>query len=1691
MGSRFARTLRWVFLFALGWLPTSSALAQASFSRGDTNASGGLDITDGIRVFGFLFLGSPAELECRDAADANDDGILNLTDGIHVLQFLFSDGAAPGEPFPDCGEDLTEDALTCIAFDACPQGPSEPLPAPELTALPRVTRDREVAVSGTTAPNTEVEVVVGDQMLRGTSDANGSFSIPVTLVENRLNRLFVTAITVDGVRSAPSAAVVTHDEEPPKLFVDFPALGSRLTSESVTVVGRVSDMLSGFRGLLVTVNGESANVDIGIGTNGTFERANVPLPLGENTLAVTATDGLGNETTKTVTVTRVALSGRQLVVVTGNNQEGRVQSSLGEPLVVRLEEEDGTPVADAPVTFRVKRSDGVIGPHEEESSRRLEVTTNASGVAQVFYKLGTDAGCGNNRVEVSAADAQSPVFFCATATPAPESQINIGSGNNQRGEVGSPAVEPLRAWVSDGCNGTDEILVTFTVTRGDGTVNGEDSVTVPTSVTGHASVNFVLGSTPGNNVVEATFAGNRFGPANFVVFGVERSESLPTSFSGIVFDNSSQPIEGATCSLAIPGHDALQVVSSRNGQFRFVDVPVSGPGHLHVNGLTATHLGDDEGGAIPPGSFPSLSYEVCLVPNAENSLSTPVLLPPLEPDNATTYDGTKTVELTVKGVEGLRMVVRRGTRVTLPDGTVVDGRNGNATALALNQVHHDKVPMPMPDGAAPPFAWTLQPGGATFDPPLQVIYPNMSSLRPGAATFFLSFDHDTEQFAIVATGQVAEDGECIVSDPGSGIAKAGWGCNCPPYSVTGSCTSQCQSPPMPLVAQQLGPGSCVVQNNTIFRPDSGLESCECGFVQFSDINYAVGCNCSPGGVVATFAILAEVADMGYRSSITHPDDQELIRQHELRHIAVLQDFLNEICPDVQSVNGTTYPDAGSCQQAIADLERYLNTRFLELDARQDAVDTPSEMLVCRQLLVEYEGIGQFECPDIPTDIFFSFASPQSWQVSVGNGGLSTRYLSNFTVSNVSSPDLFGVDGPGTSPDFLSDDFLRIRAVRAERGLTEYAFSEVFQIRQGETYSVGNLTFTDSPPLTNHSLDLTAIPSVLTAVGENAQLATTALLSDGTTKDVTPRTEWTVYRTSNPNVVRVGRDGLAEATGVGRAVVTAVNEGATAVTQVLVVSGAEGTTTIDGVVQLSDGTPVAGATVSVAGQPVSTSTSLDGSFELVGVAAFVDRELAVVARLELDGRVLTGTVTGIEATPGGLSHAGVVTLEPFRDEVDLSGFTPEGENEQGFAEYTHNASGIRFVLLPGGTFPMGSGGVACITNDDEEVPSNGNERNARGEPHEVTVAELLVAKYEVCQAEWLGVFGFNPATFRPGGEGEEAIASNAPELLQDGAWLQLPVEGVSWNNAQHFCRLLDLDLPTEAQWEYACRGGTTTPWHFGDTIAADEANFDSSNARDCVTGPADATLSRTAPVSSFEPNPFGLFNVHGNVAEWTQDSFNGSFYSQPEATLANPVNVRGSTKVNRGGHWANRGTATRSSFRRPDSTSVRNQFIGFRPTKWANIDSDGDGLLDRREVPAGLDPHRTDSNGNGTPDGEEDTDGDGLTNLEEAVLRTSLNSPDSDGDGLRDGDELAFGANPLDHDTDNDGFGDNEEAAEGSDPADADSLPPSLNVGVAVGQTFTVRNNSDPSRTNRIAVGQNFTVENLATPPGDGGAGGEE
>jgi probable HAF family extracellular repeat protein len=772
---------------------------------------GELPITDSVRPLvasiippaGELLVGDLSEVvvtftEPVDSPDSRAVFVLDANDTLSspASVSLAGDGMSANytfdPPIAQCGEYTIaiSPSLTDTSGELLVQtSPIEvsgitPARAPELDPIAAATRDATVLISGIApdAASVEISSLVGVQVVDVTGDA---FGTEIFLAPDRLNTISVTAITACGTRSAPRTTQIIRDNERPNVFIDFPADGAQIQAGTTDVAGRVSDRLSGFQGLTVMVNGQPAVVDIGIGTNGTFFIPAVPLnAMGTTEIVVQATDGLGNGRVRQIAVQRVEVpaGSPMMEIASGNAQQGMIHQVLEQTIGVQMTRSDGSPFSGKVVTFKVTRSNGRLGGSMADAitngSLMYQVLTDSQGIARAHWRLGSDAGMGNNRVEVTSRDIAGTVIFCASATPGPADRILVGDMNNQRGEVGSPLRDPLRVYVTDGCNGVADTPVTYTVTRGDGVFdNGLQQITLSTDGTGHLDVPFTLGQTPGRNTVTATFEGNPGLPATFIATGIARNVDMPTTFLGTVLDNASRPLGNARLELFVNSQYVAEAFTDIDGNFIFTGVP-DGPAHVVADGSTANTLA---GESIPFNSFPFVGYDFTMVPNAENTLPQQILLPEKNPANQFTYDGTQDVELTVDGIEGLKFTVAAGTNVRLADGTLINGTNGNSILLTLDQVHFDDIPMPLPDGAAYPFAWTLQPKAATFDPPVAVELPNMAGLPAGAIGYILQWDGEVDEFVIAASGQVSEDGSLIKSDQGAGITVAGWGGACPPY----------------------------------------------------------------------------------------------------------------------------------------------------------------------------------------------------------------------------------------------------------------------------------------------------------------------------------------------------------------------------------------------------------------------------------------------------------------------------------------------------------------------------------------------------------------------------------------------------------------------------------------------------------------------------------------------------------------------------------------------------------------------------------------------------------------------------------------------------------------------------------------------------------------------------------------------
>jgi formylglycine-generating enzyme required for sulfatase activity len=204
--------------------------------------------------------------------------------------------------------------------------------------------------------------------------------------------------------------------------------------------------------------------------------------------------------------------------------------------------------------------------------------------------------------------------------------------------------------------------------------------------------------------------------------------------------------------------------------------------------------------------------------------------------------------------------------------------------------------------------------------------------------------------------------------------------------------------------------------------------------------------------------------------------------------------------------------------------------------------------------------------------------------------------------------------------------------------------------------------------------------------------------------------------------------------------------------------------------------------------------------------------------------------------------------------------------------------LDMVLIPAGKFKMGD----------------------LGKDHDVTLTRhFYMGKYEVTQEQWQSLMGNNPSIIK----GEK-----------------LPVTNVSWDSCQEFIKNLNVNtkgnyrLPTEAEWEYACRAGTSTPYSFGEIITPKDANY------------GDSEIGEPLAVGGYKPNSFGLYNMHGNVWEWCNDwqaAYSGGAVTDPKGP------AQGEYRVLRGGSFGNSDSSVRSSNRSNYNPSERNYYSGFR------------------------------------------------------------------------------------------------------------------------------------------------------------------
>jgi formylglycine-generating enzyme required for sulfatase activity len=271
--------------------------------------------------------------------------------------------------------------------------------------------------------------------------------------------------------------------------------------------------------------------------------------------------------------------------------------------------------------------------------------------------------------------------------------------------------------------------------------------------------------------------------------------------------------------------------------------------------------------------------------------------------------------------------------------------------------------------------------------------------------------------------------------------------------------------------------------------------------------------------------------------------------------------------------------------------------------------------------------------------------------------------------------------------------------------------------------------------------------------------------------------------------------------------------------------------------------------------------------------------------------------------------------------------------QYFREQLNETTHLDLMLIPSGTFMMGQTEAETTELIRQVGEEDYQKYYARELPrHPVTVPPFFMGKYPVTQAQWRAVAAYPTI--------QQDLKPDPSHFKGDNR----PVENVSWDDAQEFCQRLSqrtqrtYRLPSEAEWEYACRAGTETPFHFGETLSDKLANYCAQDEAIDGTfypgtygrGVLGQYRKETTDVGSFPANPFGLYDMHGNVWEWCEDDYHDSYQDAPEDGSAwVESDRRGTNRVLRGGSWDYRPRGCRSAARDNFLRDNRTYFLGFR------------------------------------------------------------------------------------------------------------------------------------------------------------------
>lgn len=236
--------------------------------------------------------------------------------------------------------------------------------------------------------------------------------------------------------------------------------------------------------------------------------------------------------------------------------------------------------------------------------------------------------------------------------------------------------------------------------------------------------------------------------------------------------------------------------------------------------------------------------------------------------------------------------------------------------------------------------------------------------------------------------------------------------------------------------------------------------------------------------------------------------------------------------------------------------------------------------------------------------------------------------------------------------------------------------------------------------------------------------------------------------------------------------------------------------------------------------------------------------------------------------------------------------------------------LEMVLIPRGSFEMGS------------LPLESKDKKDERPQHNVNVSAFWMGKYTITQAQWNIVASWKKINHK--------LTADVSKFKGD----NLPIESVSWHEVVEFCNRLSQNLnrtfrlPSEAEWEYACRAGTETPFHFGTILLPELANYDAFSNN--TLGIQDTKQGQTTEVGSFKvANEFGLYDMHGNVMEWCQDHWYSNYDGAPNDGGEWIMKAAPASQVMRGGSWNRNSWDCRSASRHNYGADDKDSVIGFR------------------------------------------------------------------------------------------------------------------------------------------------------------------